>query len=52
MISPIFEKLAASADTEKVEFYKVDVDAVPDVAQEVGVRAVRQTQSLRASPRI
>ncbi|PAV22687.1 thioredoxin [Pyrrhoderma noxium] len=24
----------------KIEYYKVDVDAVPDVAQEVGVRAM------------
>ena len=41
MISPIFEKLESNADSSKIEYYKVDVDAVPDVAQEVGVRAVR-----------
>lgn len=40
MISPIFEKLADKAG-EEVEFYKVDVDNVPDVAQEVGIKAVR-----------
>ena len=38
MISPIFEKLSESV--EGVDFYKVDVDAVPDVSQEVGIRAV------------
>lgn len=37
-ISPIFEKLSETATD--VTFYKVDVDAVPDVAQEVGIRAV------------
>lgn len=40
MISPIFETLAANSDQEKVEFYNIDVDAVPDVAQEVGIKAV------------
>lgn len=38
-ISPIFEKLSEEEGTG-VTFYKVDVDAVPDVAQEVGIRAV------------
>ena len=40
MISPVFEKLAGAADDSKVEFYKIDVDEVPDVASEVGVTAV------------
>ena len=40
MISPIFEKIAAKSDTTKIEFYKVDVDELPDVSQEVGIRAV------------
>ena len=38
MISPIFEKLSDNA--EGVDFYKVDIDAAPDVSQEVGIRAV------------
>ncbi|KAF8604422.1 putative thioredoxin [Ceratobasidium sp. AG-I] len=37
-ISPLFEKY--SENTEGVGFYKVDVDAVPDVAEEVGIRAM------------
>lgn len=41
MISPIFEKLSEANVNDNIEFFKVDVDAVPDVAQEVGVRAVR-----------
>ncbi|TFK56893.1 thioredoxin [Heliocybe sulcata] len=38
VISPIFEKL--SDEHTDVEFYKVDVDDQPDIAQEVGVRAM------------
>ncbi|EKM84293.1 hypothetical protein AGABI1DRAFT_81981 [Agaricus bisporus var. burnettii JB137-S8] len=38
VISPIFEKL--SADAQQVEFYKVDVDAQQDIAQEVGIKAM------------
>lgn len=40
-ISPVFEKLARENATEGVEFYKVDVDDQSDIAQEVGIRAVR-----------
>ena len=50
MISPIFEKLAEAAG-DHVEFYKVDVDAVPDVAQEVGIKAVSSDSDvLRPAP--
>lgn len=42
-ISPVFEKMSESGDFAGVGFYKVDVDAVPDVSQEVGIRAVRVT---------
>ena len=38
-ISPIFEKLAEQF--QGAEFYKVDVDEQSDIAQEVGIRAVR-----------
>ncbi|TFY58927.1 hypothetical protein EVG20_g7973 [Dentipellis fragilis] len=38
VISPIFEQL--SAKYPSAEFYKVDVDEQPDIAQEVGVRAM------------
>ncbi|KAI0297602.1 thioredoxin [Multifurca ochricompacta] len=38
VISPVFEKLS-NAFTQ-VKFYKVDVDDQPDIAQEVGVRAM------------
>ncbi|KII94237.1 hypothetical protein PLICRDRAFT_36490 [Plicaturopsis crispa FD-325 SS-3] len=37
-ISPIFEQL--SGKSEGAAFYKVDIDALPDVAQEVGVRSI------------
>ena len=41
MIAP---KIAAmsqeDAYKDKVEFYKIDVDAVPDVAQELSIRAM------------
>ncbi|KAE8318863.1 thioredoxin-like protein [Aspergillus transmontanensis] len=39
-ISPAFEKLSNEADFSNIEFYKVDVDAQAEVAQEVGVRAM------------
>jgi len=38
-ISPIFEKLSENAP-ETIEFYKVDVDAQDEIAQEVGIRAM------------
>ncbi|KAL4258236.1 Thioredoxin [Pleurotus pulmonarius] len=38
VISPVFEKF--STTTTKVDFYKVDVDECPDIAQEVGIRAM------------
>ncbi|KAK2746310.1 hypothetical protein FQN57_003191 [Myotisia sp. PD_48] len=37
-IAPVLEKL--SEQYTEVNFYKIDVDAVPDVAQELGVRAM------------
>ena len=39
IISPVFEKIADQ--TSGADFYKVDVDEAQDIAQEVGVRAVR-----------
>ncbi|KAJ4403006.1 thioredoxin trx1 [Neurospora sp. IMI 360204] len=40
VISPIFEKLSDSNRFPTVYFAKVDVDAVPDLAQELGIRAM------------
>ena len=40
-ISPVFEKISDSVG-DVVGFYKVDVDDVPSVAEEVGIRAVRR----------
>ncbi|WFD29382.1 hypothetical protein MSPP1_000391 [Malassezia sp. CBS 17886] len=40
MISPIFEKLSETQASDKVDFYKVDVDDQSQIAQEVGVRAM------------
>jgi hypothetical protein len=39
MISPIFEAL--SDKVTEIDYYKVDVDASPDISQEVNIRAVR-----------
>lgn len=39
-ISPIFEKFSDLAEHTSIGFYKVDCDALSDVAQEAGVRAV------------
>jgi thioredoxin 1 len=38
-ISPVLEQISNSNNS--IDFYKVDVDALPDVSQEVGIRAVR-----------
>lgn len=38
LISPIFEKL--SQQYPNIEFYKVDVDQLEQISQEVGVRAM------------
>jgi len=38
MIKPVFEEL--SDDTQDVKFYKVDVDAQTEIAQECGIQAV------------
>ncbi|KAH9486186.1 Thioredoxin [Psilocybe cubensis] len=38
-VSPIFERFSNDAPNG-IEFYKVDVDAQADIAQEVGVRAM------------
>ena len=41
VISPVFAKLSDDPAFAGVEFYKVDVDQQDQIAQEVGVRAVR-----------
>ncbi|KAL6244086.1 thioredoxin trx1 [Rhinocladiella similis] len=41
VIAPEVVKFSESAEfKDKVDFYKIDVDEVPDVAQELGVRAM------------
>ncbi|KIV87553.1 thioredoxin [Exophiala sideris] len=41
VIAPEVVKFSEDPDfKEKVDFYKIDVDEVPDVAQELGVRAM------------
>ena len=40
VISPVFEQFSNSDQYTGVEFYKVDVDAQQDIAQEVGVKSV------------
>lgn len=40
MISPMFEKFASEAPSDKIAFYKVDVDEQDQISQEVGVKAM------------
>ncbi|ERT02531.1 thioredoxin [Sporothrix schenckii ATCC 58251] len=40
IISPIFEKLSEDPKFAHIYFAKIDVDAVPQVAQEQGIRAM------------
>ncbi|KAI4528902.1 thioredoxin-like protein [Schizophyllum commune] len=40
VISPIFEKLGQKEEFSSIEYYKVDVDAQEQIAQEVAVRAM------------
>ena len=38
-ISPVLDKI--SDTTDGVDFYKLNIDEVPDVAQELSIRSVR-----------
>ncbi|KAG9042327.1 hypothetical protein FS837_011018, partial [Tulasnella sp. UAMH 9824] len=40
MISPVFERFSSQLTDSGAEFYKVDVDELPDVAQEWDIRAM------------
>ncbi|PWN52076.1 thioredoxin [Violaceomyces palustris] len=40
MISPIFEKLSDTAVSEKIAFYKVDVDEQEQISQECRIKAM------------
>jgi thioredoxin 1 len=40
MISPIFERLSRDDQYKDIEFYKVDVDAQPDISQKVKIKAM------------
>ncbi|MBW0487825.1 hypothetical protein O181_027540 [Austropuccinia psidii MF-1] len=40
VISPTFEELASQNTVDKVKFYKVDVDQVPDAASKAGISAM------------
>ncbi|KAG6380663.1 thioredoxin-like protein [Boletus reticuloceps] len=52
LISPIFDKHSDNADTEGIEFYKVDVDKLADVAQECGIRAMPTFQLYKDGQRV
>ncbi|KAI5120802.1 hypothetical protein M0805_002429 [Coniferiporia weirii] len=54
MISPIFEKFSekAAEENSSLEFYKVDVDAVPDVAEEVGIKAMPTFMVFKESQKV
>jgi len=40
VISPVFEQLSNMHINDDVEFYKVDVDAQTEIAQEAGIKAM------------
>lgn len=40
MLAPIMEELAGQYDTSKVKILKVDVDQVPELAQEYGIVSI------------
>ena len=40
MIAPVLDKIAGAADSERIEFYKVDVDEAEDISHRAGVTAV------------
>jgi thioredoxin 1 len=40
VISPVLDRLSESPDFAKVGFFKFDVDALPNLAQENGIRAM------------
>ncbi|KAG8912910.1 hypothetical protein FRC01_004838 [Tulasnella sp. 417] len=40
IISPVFEAHSQSGKYGAVEFYKLDVDGVPDASEEAGIRAM------------
>ncbi|KAF5679152.1 thioredoxin [Fusarium heterosporum] len=40
MISPIFEKLSFEESLSNVTFAKVDVDNVPEVSEQLGIRSL------------
>ncbi|KAH9813445.1 thioredoxin-like protein [Melampsora americana] len=39
-ISPVFEKLAEEDRSSQVKFCKVNIDSLPDVASQYGIRAI------------
>lgn len=43
MIAPKIVEFSRSDKFKDVEFYKLDTDAVPAVAQECGIRAMRMS---------
>jgi len=51
-ISPIFEGFAAAEEFASVDFYKVDVDAASDIAQEVGIRAMPTFTAFKNGARV
>ncbi|KAL2011951.1 hypothetical protein VTN00DRAFT_4669 [Thermoascus crustaceus] len=51
-ISPIFENFAASEEFTGVGFYKVDVDAAEQIAQEVGIRAMPTFMLFKAGEKV
>ncbi|TPX37133.1 hypothetical protein SmJEL517_g01014 [Synchytrium microbalum] len=49
-ISPIFEKL--SSQFPNAVFIKVDVDEIPDISEEAGIRAMPTFQTYKAGKKI
>ncbi|GAA5847301.1 hypothetical protein JCM9279_000227 [Rhodotorula babjevae] len=51
-ISPVFEKLSDDESSSAIDFYKVDVDAQEQIAQECGVRAMPTFMVFRAGDKL
>ncbi|KAG8219301.1 thioredoxin-like protein [Butyriboletus roseoflavus] len=51
-ISPIFERLAGDNAQNGVEFYKVDIDQVPDLAGTLGIRSIPTFHAYKGKERL